>query len=199
MKKTAAAQASSQHFSPESSRELDVYAAEFAKLVARYTPHRDDTPAGWLRQLPDEAFYYYREGIATFGEEAATPIERRGRLYLIHSCLLFMWMNWGKETARKRFRSELRKGTRRAASLVKLECLRRAGVLSDYDVPNWFYQPVDEWTATLITETVQLETIPDGEMRRKLQEQTAVECRMTTLSTLQGAGIVPPLPALSLE
>lgn len=199
MKKAAAAQASSEHFNSASSKELDVYAAEFAKLVAQCTPHRDSTPAGWLRQLPDEAVDYYREGIATFGKEAATPVERRGRLYLIHTCLLFMWMSWGKEKARTHFRTHLTKGTRRAASLVKLECLRRAGVLSDYDVPNWFYQPVDEWTATLVTEDVQLDTIPDGETKRQLQEQDVVQCRMTTLSTLQGAGIIPPLPALSLK
>lgn len=199
MTKAAAAQASSQHFNPASSKELDVYAAEFAKLVAQCTPHRDGVPDDWLRQLPDEAFDYYREGIATFGEEAASPVERRGRLYLIHTCLLFMWISWGREKARTRFRNHLSKGTRRAASLVKLEYLRRAGVLSDYDVPNWFYQPVDEWTAALVTEDVQLKTIPDGEMKRKLQEQDVVQCRMTTLSTLQGAGIIPPLPALSLK
>jgi len=190
---------SSEDFSTATSKELDVYAAEFAKLVARHTPHRDQTPVEWLGRLPDEAFHYYQRGISTFGQEATTPVERRGRLYLIHTSLLFMWMRWGKKTARKRFRTHLREGTRRASSLVKLEYLRRAGVLINYTVPNWFYQPVDEWTAALVADKVHLETMPGGSIKNRLQEQDLVECSVATLSSLQAAGIIPPLSALSLE
>ena len=82
-------------------KELDIYAAEFAKLVDRHSPTRSDTPTDWLRRLPDEAYRYFQEGISTFGSDAKTPIERRGRLYLIHSALLFMWMSWGKDEARE--------------------------------------------------------------------------------------------------
>jgi len=198
MTRTAGAEASSQTFSETTSKELDVYAAEFAKLVAEHTPHRGDPPSTWLGDIPGEAFHYYRHGLSTFGNEATTPVERRGRLYLIHTSLLFMWMSWGRETARKRFQSDLRKGTRRTALLVKLEYYRRAGLVVDYDVPNWFYQPVSEWTAALVGDRIPLSSLPDGGIKRRFREQAIVECGVTTLASLQESGIIPPLSALSL-
>jgi hypothetical protein len=199
MAQAAGAHVSSQHFSASTLSELDVYAAEFAKLVAKHTPRRTDTPSEWLGRIPDEAFRYYQHGLLTFGREAEMPIERRGRLYLIHTSLLFMWMTWGRETARKRFRTQLRKGTRRASSLVKLEYLHRTQVLADYDVPDWFYQPVDEWTARVLTEKVDVASAPNGQVKEQLRNERIVECRMPLLSSLQTAGVIPSLPQLQLK
>ena len=191
--------ASSERVSDSNSKELDIYAAEFAKLVDEHPPTRTDTPKAWLGRLPNEAFLYYQRGLATFGADATTPVERRGRLYLIHTTLLFMWMSWGKAAAQKQFQHQLEKGTRRASSVVKLEYYDRADVLTDYQVPNWFYQPVDEWTAVLITDAVQTEQIPDSAMKPKIQEQDVLNCEMTLLSTLRAAGAVPSIHGLSLE
>jgi hypothetical protein len=181
-----------------STKELDIYAAEFAKLVDRHAPSRRDTPSDWLRRLPDEAYHYYREGVSTFGSDARTPIERRGRLYLIHTALLFMWMNWGKTTARERFTSHANEGTRRAASLVTLEHYRRAGVLADYSTSDWFFQPVGEWSATLISGAVDLRAVDDDALREALREQTTVNCNVLTLSSLRKRRAVPERHSLSL-
>jgi hypothetical protein len=179
-------------------RELDIYAAEFAKLVDRHAPSRRDTPRDWLRRLPDEAYHYYQEGVATFGADARTPIERRGRLYLIHTALLFMWMSWGKTTARERFTSHANEGTRRAASLVTLEHYRRAGVLADYSTADWFFQPVGEWSATLISGAVDLRAVDDDALRKALRAQTTVNCDVLTFAGLRKERAVPKRHSLSL-
>lgn len=178
--------------------ELDVYAAEFAKLVDHYTPTRGQDPSMWLRQLPNEAFRYFQQGIATFGDAAETPLERRGRLYLMHTALLFMWMDEGRQWAREQFRAYPRKGTRRAASLVMLEHYRRGGVLAQYDVLNWFLQPVEHWRTTLITRAVRIHSVPDHALKRDLRQTDVLQCRMAVLSTLRAAQAVPPLRALPL-
>lgn len=182
----------------KTTKELDIFAAEFAKLVDRHTPSRSDTPSAWLRRLPDEAYRYYEEGIATFGADARTPIERRGRLYLIHTALLFMWTSWGKETARERFQSQPNEGTRRAASLVTLERYRRAGVLAEYDMSHWFFQPVGEWDVTLISGAVTNDAVDDEALRTALKEQTTVSCDVLTLSRLRSNEAVPRRDALSV-
>lgn len=182
----------------DTTQELDIYAAEFAKLVDRHSPSRRDTPSGWLRRLPDEAYRYYQKGVSTFGSTARTPIERRGRLYLIHTALLFMWMNWGKDTARERFQSQANEGTRRAASLVTLEHYRRAGVLSDFVSSDWFFQPVGEWDVTLISGAVDLNEVADDALLEALREQTTVTCDVLTLSGLRAEGAIPSRTSLSL-
>jgi hypothetical protein len=179
-------------------KELDIYAAEFAKLVDRHTPSRRDTPSVWLRRLPDEAFQYYRQGVSTFGSAARTPIERRGRLYLIHTALLFMWMSWGKSTARERFQRRANEATRRAASLVTLERYRRAGVLANYEASDWFAEPVGEWTATLVSGAVDAEQVPDEELCARLRAQPTVSCSVRVFSRLRAGGAIPARKALSL-
>jgi len=183
----------------KTTKELDIYAAEFAKLVDRHTPTRDQAPSAWLSTLPDEAYRYFREGISTFGSDARTPIERRGRLYLIHTTLLFMWMEWGKEAARDRFQSQANEGTRRTASLITLEHYRRAGVIWQYETSDWFFQPVGEWSIALISETVDLQNVSDATLRASLQEQRTVDCDVLTLSTLRAEGAVPARNTLSLD
>jgi hypothetical protein len=196
---TAGAPTSPQDVSDAPSKELDIYAAEFADLVDRYTPHRDTPPSEWLKQLPGEVFLYYREGISTFGRTASTPVERRGRLYLIHTALLFMWMSWGRDTARDRFRNHLQKGTRRAASLVKLESYRRADVLVDYDVPGWFLQSTETWRATLRTNAVRADAVPDAALERTVRTQPTLDCPVGVLASLRAAGALPSLWDLPLE
>ncbi len=183
----------------QTTKELDVYAAEFAKLVDRHSPSRQDTPPEWLRRLPDEAYQYYQEGISTFGSTAQTPIERRGRLYIIHTALLFMWMSWGKETARERFLNHADKGTRRAASLITLEHYRRAGVLAHYKVDHWFSQSVSEWRVVLISGAVDLDLVTDQTLRDDFQKHTTVRCPVHTFSLLRTGGAVPARGALSFD
>ena len=185
-------------FPKETTKELDLYAAEFAKLVDRHTPSRRDAPPAWLRQLPDEAFQYFLKGISSFGSTARTPIERRGRLYLIHTALLFMWMSWGKEKARKRFQTHANQATRRAASLIILEYYRRMGIIADHNTDNWFHQPVGEWTVSLISGAIAPQHVPDKKLRRALRQQPTVECSVERLSELRAANAIPNRNARSL-
>jgi hypothetical protein len=180
-------------------KELDIYAAEFAKLVDRHSPSRSDTPSEWLRRLPDEAYRYYQEGVSTFGSEARSPIERRGRLYLIHTSLLFMWMSWGKKTARECFQTQANEGTRRAASLVTIEHYRRAGVLANYETNHWFNQPASQWTVALISGAVRLDRVPAGELTEAIQRQTTVRCSVRRFARLRRQGALPSRSALSLD
>ena len=182
----------------DQANELDIYTAEFAKLVDRYLPSRASTPSAWLARLPDEAFLYYHRGTATFGREARTPIERRGRLYLIHTTLVFMWMSWGKPTARDRFQSHAERGTRRAASLIALEHYRRAGVLADYGVFSWFFEPIGQWDTPLISAAVRADRVPDADLRADLRETPVLDCSADTFSTLRSAGALPGRDALVL-
>ncbi len=179
--------------------ELDLYAAEFAKLVDRYVPSRGEAPSAWLLRLPNEAYQYYQEGILTFGSDARTPIQRRGRLYLIHTTLLFMWMSWGKERARERFQAHANEGTRRAASLVTLETYRRAGVLAHYEVDDWFSTPVVDWGVTLISGAVQSDRVSDPELRAALQADPTVHRSVKTLVSLGASEAVPSRGKLELE
>lgn len=182
-----------------SETELDIYAAEFAKLVNRYAPSRTDLPSDWLRRLPDEAFHYYDRGISTFGGEAKSPIDRRGRLYLVHTALVFMWMSWGKTTARKRFQSDAHKGTCRAASLITLEHYKRGGVLTEYKTYDWFFQPVKEWSISLNSASVSSEALPpDADIQTDLQEQNTIRDTVTLLSKLRSAEAIPTRRNLSL-
>ena len=177
--------------------ELDIYAAEFAKLVDRFVPSRCEQPSDWLATLPDEALHYYSHGISTFGRGARTPIERRGRLYLIHTALVFMWMSWGKTTARHRFQEQADRGTRRAAFLVTLESYRRGDVLAEYKVSDWFYQPVGEWTVRILSTSVRLEAVPDSNLRSTLQKKNSAQCEVSTLSTLRSVEAIPSRSALA--
>lgn len=182
----------------DTTAELDIYAAEFAKLVDRYAPSRTESPSDWLRRLPDEAFSYYHRGTTTFGREAETPIERRGRLYLIHTALVFMWMTWGKSKARRLFQSHAHKGTRRAASLIMLEHYRRGGVLSTYDAYDWFFQPVDQWQVTLVCETVRAERVQDAALQRSLRAEKVTRCPAKTFSELRSSEALPTRDRLDL-
>ncbi len=185
--------------SGKGTKELDIYAAEFAKLVDRSSPSRSDLPSEWLGRLPNEAFQYYQEGISTFGSAATTPIERRGRLYLIHTALLFMWMSWGKDTARERFQSHSNEGTRRAASLISLERYRRAGVLAHYETDHWFSQPVGKWTVTVISGAVQTDRVRDENLRTLIRQNTTAFCPVRTFSKLRTEGALPARNAFSLK
>ena len=175
------------------------YAAEFAKLVERCTPSRQMTPSLWLWQIPNEAFRYYRGGLRSFGSGASTTTMRRGRVYLVQTTLLFMWMSWGEETAQERFRSHLDKGVRRTASLVMLEYYRRGGVVAHYEVPDWFFEPVVRWTMTLVSSRVRTENVSDPDLRDRLREQETVGGRVSALSSLRSDGALPELRDLSLE
>lgn len=182
---------SSPSLSTGETTELDIYAAEFAKLVERHPPSRRKSPSDWLGRLPNEAFLYYHRGSCTFGREAQTPIERRGRLYLIHTALVFMWMSWGKKTARKRFQSHPDEGTRRAASLITLEHYKRGGVFADYSTENWFFEPVGEWEATLLSAAVDSEQVSKDDLRATLRSQSALTCSVNTIATLRASNALP--------
>lgn len=190
---------SSDALSTGNATELDIYAAEFAKLVEGHPPSRQAHPSTWLSRLPNEAFLYYHRGTSTFGRDARTPIERRGRLYLIHTALVFMWMSWGKSAARKRFQSHPDKGTRRAASLITLEHYKRGGVFASYNTEHWFFQPVAEWEVSLSSATVDTGQVPQGDFRSTLKAQDIVECTVDTVSSLRTADALPNRGDLTLD
>lgn len=171
--------------------ELDRYADEFADLVRQYPPSRTDAPPDWLARLPAEIFVYYGHGIGTFGGSAQTPAQRRGRLYLLHTTLVLMWMKWGKQGARERLESRTREGARRAAYLTTLEAYRRGGVLADYEASGWFATPVEEWPVTLVSGAVATAAIDDAGLRDALERNPVVRTDMSTLSTLRDAGAIP--------
>jgi hypothetical protein len=185
--------------SEDARSELDRYADEFADLVRQCPPSRAEAPSDWLARLPAEIFAYYGHGIATFGGSAETPAQRRGRLYLLHTALVLMWMRWGKQGARERLESQTRKGARRAAYLTTLEAYRRGGVLADYDASGWFAAPVDEWPVALASGPVATEAVDDADVRTALERESVVQTDMGTLSSLRTAGAIPRRNALSLR
>lgn len=178
--------------------ELDRYADEFADLVRQCPPSRTEAPSDWLARLPAEIFTYYGHGIATFGASAETPAQRRGRLYLLHTALVLMWMSWGKQGARERLESQTRKGARRAAYLTTLEAYRRGDVLADYDASGWFAAPVDDWPVALASAAVAAEAVDDAELRAALEREAVVQTDMGALSALRTAGAIPRQNELAL-
>jgi hypothetical protein len=178
---------------------LDRYAREFAELVRQHPPERgEEHILTWPRRVPDEVFRYYRSGIRSYGREARTPVERRGRLYLMHTTLLFMWMDWGRSMAEERFRARTARGTRRTASLITLELYRRAGVLDAIEVGDWFWQPVEDWEVRLIREAVSPSNVSRASLRKRLSETPVVSCPVGTFSELRTHGAVPSLTELTL-
>jgi hypothetical protein len=178
--------------------ELDRYADEFADLVRQCPPSRTEAPSDWLARLPAEIFAYYDHGVATFGGRAQTPAQRRGRLYLLHTALVLMWMNWGKQGARERLESQTRSGARRAAYLTTLEAYRRGGVLADYDASGWFSAPVDDWSVALVSEAVATKAVEDADLRAALEREAVVPTDTGTLSALRTAGAIPRRSELAL-
>jgi hypothetical protein len=138
-----------------------------------------------MRSLPDEAFRYYRKGISSYGRGTTTPDERRGRLYLTHTALLFMWMSWGKKKARERFRDQAREATRRVAHLVTLERYRRAGVVEDYSIGHWFWSPVEQWGLVLDTSAVIVDRIQDDNLADAIRSLDTVAGTVDILATLR--------------
>jgi len=179
--------------------ELDLYAAEFAKLVRRCPPSRTETPSDWLARLPDEVFLYYHRGTTTFGRTAESPVERRGRLYLIHTALVFMWMRWGKKQASQRFQTHAEHGTRRAASLITLEHYTRGNVLARHEASDWFLAPVQKWKVWLVSAAVQVDRVPDASLRQSFRDQDIVVGTASTLSALRSADALPKRADLRLD
>lgn len=182
------------------SNELDRYAEEFATLVEQHRPRRGrDQILEWIRGLPDAIYPYYRKGIASYGSDALTAGERRGRLYLTHTALLLMWMTWGKDAAKERFRTDAREGTRRAASLIQLEQYRRAGVLDDYALDDWYWQPVEEWTVSIHADAIDESQVEGDRLLAMRDEDDVVRCSVKTFTALRERNVVPPLHRLAVE
>jgi hypothetical protein len=182
-----------------SQSELDRYADEFADLVRQCPPSRAEGPSDWLGRLPAEIYAYYNHGVATFGRSAQTPAQRRGRLYLLHTALVLMWIEWGKEGARERLESQTRKGARRAAYLTTLEAYRRGGVLADYEASGWFTAPMTDWPVAVVSGAVAAEAVDDADLRAALEREPVVETDMATLSALRNGGAIPRRNALTFD
>ncbi len=178
--------------------ELDRYSEEFAALIEQHPPVPNGTPSDWLRRLPDEVFQYYQHGISTFGQEAESTDQRRGRLYLLHTSLVFMWMKWGRQQVRERFPDHAKKGTRRVGRLATLEYYRRGDILIDYEVEDWLHQPVEEWTATVHAAGVSPDAVLDTSLREAVQENDEVTMSVAQLSHLLEEGAIPSRHELSL-
>jgi hypothetical protein len=168
------------------------YADEFADLVRRNPPSHDDgAVVDWMKALPDGVYETYRRGIESYGCSEPTGDERRGRLYLTHTALLFMWISWGETTARDRFRTKAREATRRAAHIATLELYRRAGVLRAYTIDHWFESPVERWGVVLDTRAVDAAHVEDADLADALDSLDAVAGTVALLSRLRAAGAVP--------
>jgi hypothetical protein len=183
---------------PAREGELDRYSDEFADLVRQCPPARSDAPSDWLGRLPAEIYTYYGHGVNTFGDRAQTPAQHRGRLYLLHTALVLMWIEWGREGSRERLASQTRKGARRAAYLTTLEAYRRGGVLSDYEASGWFATPVGDWSVSVVSEAVATEAVDDADLRAAFEREPVVQTDMGTLSALRDAGAIPGRNALAL-
>jgi len=185
--------------STEHKQELDRYAGEFAELVKRCPPRRHEPPHNWLSRLPDEAFEYFLAGISTFGQEAASPLQRRGRLYLLHAALVLLWIRWGKQKSRSKIRARPEESLQRTGRLAVLEYYRRAGVLAGYTADDWFDQPVGEWQVTLITAAADLQRIPHSDLREALRNRSVCELPLQQMRGLLKEGALPSVDAVSLN
>lgn len=181
-----------------STDELGVYAATFAKLVDRHPPNRDELPSDWLRQLPNEIYPYYQRGIETIGAEVSSPVERRGRLYLVHTTLLFLWMHCGKEDANARFQSEKDQLTQRTAAIVTLERYRRVRIVTQYDESDWCTEPLGQWPITLITGAIDTHAIPDPLLKQVIKDELTLDCDVETLKRLEDLGAIPSRSEISV-
>ena len=188
-----------QHWSTGATEELDRYSEEFATLVSQWPPAPDEAPVDWLRRLPDEAFAYFQQGVATFGRKPQSPGQRRGRLYLLHTALVLMWIRWDREQAEKKFRAEAQEGTRRTGRLTTLEYYRRGGVLVDYEVEDWLYQPVGEWSVDLSSAAVDPGALSNTSLREKMIDQSVVTMSLDQMRALLKMGAIPSPDAVSLS
>lgn len=184
---------------PFSSQKLDRFAEEFALLVQKYPPTFGRAPAGWLARLPAEVFRYYNRGISSFGRSTQSNMEERGRLYLLHTALVLLWMRWGKDGTRRRLRKNTRKGVRRVARLVCLEHYRRGGVLVKYESREWFNAPNEGWSVSIRSNPVDVENVPIASLREAFEASPVVEITMDKLSLLAQEGAIPKRTDLPLE
>lgn len=199
MSSSSASDTTSQDSSPAHAQELERYAGEFAELVKRCPPRRHEPPYNWLSRLPDEAFEYFRAGITTFGQEAESPHQRRGRLYLLHAALVLLWIRWGKQKSRSKLRARPTESLQRTGRLAVLEYYRRAGILAGYTAEDWFDQPVGEWQVTLITAAVDLERVPHSDLREALRNRSVCELSLQQMRGLLNEGALPSVGAVSLN
>lgn len=171
--------------------QLDQFSEEFALLVQQHVPSFGDRPSKWLSRLPKDVFRYYNHGIASFGRSPTSDAEGRGRLYLLHTALVLLWMRWGREGARRRLEARTREMVRRTALLTGLEHYRREKVLIEYESEEWFRLPTDRWEVRVRSEAVDRSSVSDPALKDRLQTEAAVLIVVDTLSTLSASGAVP--------
>jgi hypothetical protein len=98
------------HRGARTAKKSDRFSEEFADLVCQRPPSLGNEPGRWLSRLPAELFRYYDRGVASFGHRPQSDRERRGRVYLLHTALVLLWMEWGRKGARRRLREQTQKG-----------------------------------------------------------------------------------------
>lgn len=177
--------------SSSNSRKLDRFSEEFALLVRKHVPSFGKKPADWLARLPSEVFFYYSRGNASFGRPIQSEIEERGRLYLLHTALVLLWMRWGKKGARRRLRGDTQKGVRRTARLTCLERYRRAKVLAEYNSGEWFNISPERWTVAIRSSSVDLGRVASGSLRESLQAGGLIEVTTDELAMLSRERAIP--------
>jgi hypothetical protein len=170
---------------------LDQFSEEFALLVERYVPSFGNRPSEWLSRLPTEVFRYYNHGIASFGRTPTTDSEKRGRLYLLHTALVLLWMRWGREGARERLETSAREMVRRAALLTGLEHYRREEILTGYESKGWFRLSTHQWVVRIRSASVDTSNISDPSLKVRFQHQPMVSIVVDTLSELSTNGSIP--------
>jgi hypothetical protein len=126
-------------------------------------------------------------------------VEKRGRLYLLHTALVLLWMRWGKDGARRRLRKNTQRGVRRTARLACLEHYRRGEVLVEYESREWFSVPNERWSVSIRSNPVDVENVPIASLREVFEASPVVEITMDKLSLLAQEGAIPKRMDLSLE
>jgi len=187
------------HRGARTAKKSDRFSEEFADLVRQRPPSLGNEPGRWLSRLPAELFRYYDRGVASFGHRPQSDRERRGRVYLLHTALVLLWMEWGRKGARRRLREQTQKAVRRTARLTCLEHYRRGGVLTDYESRRWFGAESGRWAVSVRSSAVDTERVSSPALRAALETAPVAETSVEGLSALCRERAVPKRADLPLS
>jgi hypothetical protein len=186
------------HRGAQNAEKSDRFSEEFAVLVWERPPSPGEEPAGWLSRLPAELFWYYDRGVASFGRRPQSDRERRGRGYLLHTALVLLWMESGREGARRRLREQTQEAVRRTARLTCLEHYRRGGVLIDYQSKRWLGAAPGRWAVSVRSSAVDTARVSSPALRAALETAPVAETSVEGFSALCRERAVPERADLPL-
>jgi hypothetical protein len=80
-----------------------------------------------------------------------------------------------------------------------LEYYRRGGVLVDYEVNDWFEQPVGEWRVQVVSSAVDPEAVSDETLRQAVRESSELTMTVERFTRLLESGALPSRSELPLS